>query len=125
MTQQPSTQSDRRRAHREDVRFRLLRALDADSDLSQRDLARETGVSLGAVNALLNGLIETGWVKIGSAAATSARFRIAYVLTAAGRAEARRLAGRYLARRRAERAALSAEIAALEADDGPGTERRG
>jgi len=125
MAKQHPSRTDRQRALREDVRFRLLRALDADPDLSQRGLARETGVSLGAVNALLNGLIEAGWVKIGSAEAAPARFRIAYLPTEAGRAEAQRLAGRYLARRQAERAALSAEIATLEADDRSGANSRG
>lgn len=125
MTEPHPSRTGRQKALRDDVRFRLLRALDTDPALNQRGLARETGVSLGAVNALLNGLIETGWVKVGSAEAAPTRYRIAYVLTEAGRGEAQRLAGGYLARRRAERAALSAEIAALEADNRPGADQPG
>lgn len=108
--------SDRRAARRADVRFRLLRALETTPDLSQRGLAETIGVSLGTANALLNGLIETGLVNIADAAAEPARFRISYVLTDDGRSEIRAQRVPYLARRRAERAALDAEIAALEAE---------
>lgn len=113
-------QGDRRTDLVEDARFRMLHTLGGSPDLSQRKLASETGMSLGAVNALLNRLIEAGLVEIASGEAGSARFRITYVLSDAGRAEAKRLAGRYLARRQAERAALGAEIAALKQDFGSG-----
>ena len=47
-----------------DTHFRLLRLLEARPDLSQRDLARELGTSLGKVNYCLNALIDTGLVKV-------------------------------------------------------------
>ena len=103
---------------REDARFRLLRALDGDPALSQRRLAQEIGVSLGAVNGLLNTLIETGMVKIRNSAAAPGRFGFAYVLTGKGKAAKARLAGPFLARRRAEREALRREIEGLEAELG-------
>lgn len=106
--------SERRAARRADLRFRLLRAVETKPDLSQRGLAAAVGVSLGTTNALLNAQIEAGRVNIADAAADPARFRIGYGLTADGRAEMRRLRAPYLARRRAEREALDAEIAALE-----------
>ncbi len=121
MTEPHPPPEDRKAAAREDVRFRCLRALANDPDLSQRGLARAAGVSLGAANALLNGLIEAGLVKIGDTGITPAWFRISYVLTRAGRAEQRSLATRYLARRRTERAALDAEIAALQVEAAQGT----
>ncbi len=105
-----------RDTQREDVGFRILRALDARSGLSQRRLAGEIGISLGATNARLNALIQAGLVEIGKSEAAAAQFRFAYVLTGAGRAEKTRLAGRYLARRRHELAALRREIGALEAE---------
>lgn len=102
----------------EDIRFRMLYVLDGTSGLSQRGLADKTGMSLGAVNALLNRLIENGLVNVASGDPAPARFRITYGLSQAGRDEMRRLAGGYLVRRRADRKALSAEISALEADFG-------
>ena len=108
----------RQDALREDVRFRLLWALEADPGLSQRDLAQRVGVSLGAVNGLVNGLIETGLVQIRNAEQEPGRFRFAYVLTRKGKAAKTRQAGRFLERRRAELQALGREIEALEAELG-------
>ena len=50
----------------EDIRFRVMRDLEADPKLSQRDLARSLGISLGVVNYCLKGLIEKGQVKVGN-----------------------------------------------------------
>lgn len=112
----------RRDARREDVRFRILRALEANPGLSQRGLAREIGLSLGGVNGFLNALIETGLVKIRNSEAAPGGFRFAYALTAEGRAAKTRLAGRFLERRRAELHALRREIDALETDLGQGSD---
>ena len=48
----------------EDTHFRLLRLIEGRSDLSQRDLARKLGTSLGKVNYCLNTLIDKGFVKV-------------------------------------------------------------
>lgn len=47
----------------DNTHYRLLRLLEAKPELSQRDLARELGASLGKINYCLNALIEKGWVK--------------------------------------------------------------
>lgn len=112
----PHPERQPRAARRDDRVFRLLRALDATPGLSQRDLARALGVSLGAAHGLLNGLIAKGLVTLaapdGPAPAT---LRFDYVLTPAGQTERDRLAAPYLARRIQEQKALEAEIAALAA----------
>ena len=109
---------NRQDALRDDTRFRLLRALGANPGLSQRDLAEAVGVSLGAVNGMVNGLIETGLVQIRNAEAAPGRFRFAYVLTRKGKAAKARLSSPFLERRRAELRTLTREIAALEAEFG-------
>ena len=48
---------------RDELRLRVLRALEANPELSQRQLAAELGVSLGGVNYALKALIERGSVK--------------------------------------------------------------
>ena len=48
---------------RDEIRFRVLRALEANPQLSQRQLAAELGVSLGGVNYALKALVERGFVK--------------------------------------------------------------
>ena len=47
-----------------EVRFRILRLIEANPDSSQRVLARETDVSVGRVNYCLKALVEKGEVKI-------------------------------------------------------------
>ena len=48
---------------RDELRLRVLRALEANPELSQRQLAAELGVSLGGVNYALKALVERGFVK--------------------------------------------------------------
>ncbi|MDP1716687.1 MAG: winged helix-turn-helix transcriptional regulator, partial [Burkholderiales bacterium] len=43
--------------------YRLLKLLEVQPHLSQRELARELGVSLGKINYCLAALIEKGWIK--------------------------------------------------------------
>ncbi|MAQ44263.1 MAG: MarR family EPS-associated transcriptional regulator [Confluentimicrobium sp.] len=105
----------------EDMRFRLLRLLDDSPEMSQRDLARAVGVSLGSVNFQLKALVDKGLVKLGNFSANSDKRRYAYILTPRGLATKASLTRRFLARKRAEYDALRAEIEALqsEIDDVP------
>ena len=48
---------------RDELGFRVLRALEANPELSQRQLAAELGVSLGGVNFAVKALVERGFVK--------------------------------------------------------------
>ena len=47
----------------DESQFRTLRELAKDGTLSQRDLAKKMGLSLGRVNYVVNGLLEKGYVK--------------------------------------------------------------
>ena len=98
----------------EDVRFRMMRALEADPKLSQRDLARTLGISLGVVNYCLKGLIEKGQVKVGNFRASGNKLRYTYVLTPRGVLAKAKLTKAFLKRRMAEHDALIAEIEALK-----------
>ncbi|PFG62084.1 EPS-associated MarR family transcriptional regulator [Thioclava sp. ES.031] len=100
----------------EDVRFRILRLLEENPELSQRDLAREVGISTGSVNYLLKALTEKGFVKLGNFKAAEDKRRYAYLLTPKGVAEKAAITQRFLARKMAEFEALKAEIEALRAD---------
>ena len=48
---------------RDELRLRVLRALQANPELNQRQPAKELGVSLGGVNCALRALVERGCVK--------------------------------------------------------------
>ncbi|WP_411976623.1 MarR family EPS-associated transcriptional regulator [Sulfitobacter faviae] len=98
----------------EDIRFRMMRALEVDPKLSQRDLARSLGISLGVVNYCLKGLIEKGQVKVGNFRASGNKLRYTYVLTPRGVLAKAKLTKAFLKRRMAEHDALIAEIEALK-----------
>ncbi|MEO9631497.1 MAG: MarR family EPS-associated transcriptional regulator [Sulfitobacter sp.] len=102
----------------DDIRFRIMRALEANPKLSQRDLAQALGISLGMVNYCLKGLVEKGQVKVSNFRASGNKLRYAYVLTPRGVFERARLTKNFLQRRLAEHEALRAEIAALQEELG-------
>ena len=100
----------------DDVRFRVLRALQGEPDLSQREISVRLGVSLGAVNYCLRALTEKGQVKVRNFRSSDNKLRYAYILTPNGIAAKARLTGAFLARKIAEYEALRAEIEALGGD---------
>ncbi len=99
-----------------DARFRVMRLLEENPQMSQRELADAVGISVGAVHYMLRALVEKGFVKFGNFSSASDKRRYAYVLTPKGLREKAELTRSFLARKHAEYDALRAEIAALEAD---------
>jgi EPS-associated MarR family transcriptional regulator len=61
----------------DEMRYRLLKLLDANPRLSQRDVARELDISLGKVNYCLNALVRKGWIK--ASRFTNSRNKAAYM----------------------------------------------
>ncbi|WP_282026692.1 MarR family EPS-associated transcriptional regulator [Limimaricola cinnabarinus] len=107
----------------EDTRFRLLRLLEAEPNLSQRQIAAELGLSLGRANYVLRALIEKGQVKAGNFRVSRNKLAYAYLLTPSGLEEKARLASGFLKRKLTEHAALQAEIQALQQEMGGAAER--
>ena len=106
---------DTPRSHvQEDARFRILDLLDQQPELTQRELASQLGVSLGAVNYTIKALAEKGLVKLRNFRANERKLGYAYVLTPAGVSEKSWLAGRFIQRKLKEYEALRAELEALE-----------
>lgn len=99
-----------------ETRFRLLRALENDPHISQRDLSNELGLSLGKVNYCLRALTQRGWVKIDNFRKSEKKHRYLYQLTPAGVAEKARIANRFLKRKMEEHRALTDEIERLRAE---------
>jgi EPS-associated MarR family transcriptional regulator len=62
---------------RDEVRYKLLKLLDANPELSQRDVARELGISLGKANYCLRALVGKGWIK--ASRFTNSRNKAAYM----------------------------------------------
>ena len=76
----------------ESLTLELLEAIEKQSDLTQRNLARRMNVALGLANSYLKRCVRKGWVKIHQAPAN----RYLYYLTPTGFAEKSRLTAQYL-----------------------------
>jgi len=98
----------------EDVRFRVLRLLHDNPELSQRDLAEAVGISNGSAHYLLSALLDKGLIKLGNFTAAQDKRRYAYILTPKGIAEKAAITKRFLERKIQEYDALKAEIEALK-----------
>ena len=94
--------------------LRLLRLIEAKPDLSQRDLSRELGMSLGKVNYCLNALVDKGLVKVGNFRNNDNKLSYAYLLTPRGIKSKALITAHFLQRKMAEYEALKAEIAQLK-----------
>lgn len=103
-----------------EIRFRVLRALEQQPDLSQRQLAELLGISLGKTNYLLRALLDKGFVKARNFRNARNKMAYAYVLTPKGLAQKAALARSYLERKTAEYESLRIEIEKLHADIGTG-----
>ena len=110
---------------RDELRLRVLRALEANPKLSQRQLASELGVSLGGVNFALRALIEHGFVKAGNFRRSGSKFAYLYVLTPRGVAEKAALSTAFLGRKLEEYEVLRQEIEALQGEVGPWDSEKG
>lgn len=96
------------------TRYRLLKLLDANPEVSQRQLAEELGVSVGKVNFCLRALLERGLVKVRNFRNSNNKLAYAYYLTPKGaRAKIRTTAG-FLKRKLAEYEAIEKEIEELK-----------
>lgn len=80
------------REREESLTLEILEAIEARSDVTQRHLARRTGIALGLTNSYLKRCVRKGLVKIHQAPAN----RYLYYLTPKGFAEKGRLTARYL-----------------------------
>jgi EPS-associated MarR family transcriptional regulator len=112
--------SSKRSNLQEDTHFRVLRLLQDNPEMSQRELAAAVGISVGSVHYVLTALLEKGMIKLGNFTAAPDKRRYAYILTPKGIAEKAAITKRFLARKMAEYEALRAEILELrsELDEG-------
>ena len=110
---------------RDELRLRVLRTLEANPELSQRQLAAELGVSLGGVNYALKALIERGFVKAENFRKSGNKVAYLYVLTPRGVAEKASLATAFLGRKLEEYEVLRQEIEALKSEVGSGDSGKG
>jgi EPS-associated MarR family transcriptional regulator len=94
--------------------YGLLKTLEENPGLSQRDLAKKLGISLGKVNFCLNALVEKGSLKINNFRKSDNKLAYAYLLTPRGVEEKARITVQFLKYKVQEYERLRSEIEELK-----------
>lgn len=98
----------------DETRYRILKALEADPQASQRRIADELGISLGRVNYCLQALIRKGLVKANNFRNSDNKRAYLYLLTPRGIEEKARVTARFLRVKLDEYELLKREIEELQ-----------
>jgi EPS-associated MarR family transcriptional regulator len=106
--------TSRRSQLQEDTYFRVLRMLQNNPDMTQREIAEKLGISTSGLNYCLKALIDKGWVKVQNFSQSKNKFGYIYVLTPQGISEKAQLMGRFLMRKHREYEQLQEEITQLQ-----------
>jgi EPS-associated MarR family transcriptional regulator len=93
-----------------ETQYKVMRLLDANPEMSQRDVARALGVSVGKVNYCLRALVVTGYIKATNFRNSRNKAAYMYLLTPQGVNEKARLTVEFLQRKVREYEALRDEI---------------
>lgn len=98
----------------EEDRYQLLKLLEQNPSLNQRELAKAMGISLGKTNYCLNALIEKGLIKAADFKRSKSKMYYAYLLTPKGIEEKARVTMQFLKRKQAEYESLVKELEELQ-----------
>ena len=97
----------------DEYRYKILKRLEANPEISQRELAGELGISLGRVNFCVQALIEKGLIKAKNFRNSKNKKGYAYLLTPRGIEEKAKITVEFLKIKIAEHEALTKEIKGL------------
>ena len=100
----------------EEIRYRLLKYLAEHPEATQRELARELGMSLGKINYCLKAVMRKGWVKARNFRNSKKKAAYLYILTPKGIEEKVNVTTDFLRRKVLEYDLLSKEIERLTAE---------
>jgi EPS-associated MarR family transcriptional regulator len=98
----------------DNTRYVLLRTLESNPAISQREMSKRLGVSLGKVNYCLNALVEKGCLKVNNFRNSSNKLAYAYLLTPQGVDEVARMTVEFLRCKVSEYEKLRREIETLK-----------
>lgn len=102
----------------DEYRYKILKLLEANPEISQRGLAGELGISLGRVNYCIQALVEKGLVKANNFRNSKNKKGYAYLLTPRGIEEKARITVQFLKIKVAEHEELKKEIKNLRQEAG-------
>jgi len=98
----------------DETSYRLLKLLSDRPDMSQREIAREAGISLGKINFCLRAFMKRGWLKVSNFSRSQNKQAYAYYLTPMGVQEKALVTMRFLNQKLEEHEVIREEIAELK-----------
>ena len=100
----------------ETTRYRLLKLLQSNPEVSQRQVAEALGISVGKTNFCLRALLDKGLVKVRNFRDSQNKMAYAYYLTPKGAQEKVRATALFLQRKLKEYQEIEREIEQLKRD---------
>ena len=101
---------------KQELEYKVLKCVEKNPNITQRQLAKELGVSLGKTHYLINSLIQVGWVKLDNFKRSDNKMGYMYLLTPAGMVEKTKITRSFLARKETEYQQLKQEIQRLKSE---------
>ena len=100
--------------HQIDTEYKVLKVLKDNPAMTQRQLSKELGLSLGKTNYVVRALVDKGWVKLTNFKRSDNKIGYIYLLTPEGVSEKSVLAQNFLKRKSEEYNKLKIEIEMLK-----------
>ncbi len=94
--------------------LKVLKVIESNPDISQRQLAKNLGLSLGKSHYVLRALVERGLVKMNNFNQSDNKLKYMYMLTPKGLAEKTKITRSFLQQKYREYEILQKEIELLE-----------
>ena len=99
--------------YEQEIQYRLLKMLSKEPNVSQRDMAKRMGISLGKMNYCVTELAAKGWIKIIRFKSARNKTPYTYLLTPKGLEEKARMTLSFLKRKLAEYEEIKKQIREL------------
>jgi EPS-associated MarR family transcriptional regulator len=97
-----------------DIHYRVLNVLEEEPEMTQRELSKRLGVSLGSVNYCIKALAQIGHIKVQNFNENRDKSAYLYILTPRGIKEKAELTSAFLKRKLNEYHQLQVEIESIQ-----------
>ena len=101
---------------KQELEYRVLKLVEKQPTITQRELSKELGVSLGKTHYVIKALVKVGWIKLENFKRSDNKLGYAYMLTPTGVLEKAQITRRFLVRKQQEYENLKREIEQLQTE---------
>ena len=99
---------------KQELEYRVLKLVEKQPTITQRQLSKELGVSLGKAHYVIKALMQVGWIKLENFQCSDNKLGYAYLLTPTGILEKAKITRLFLIRKQQEYEKLKCEIQQLQ-----------